>query len=101
LAHSVLGFVHDDMFAYDGPYGASTRKVKPIWISMKQAMMGWQWHQVDHMQICILLQTYNRDSTALLIKLKLHNINTCTNAIFVQTVFFYSKMVQRWCRYDR
>jgi len=25
---------------------------------MKQEMMGWQWHQLDHMQIiCTLLQT--------------------------------------------
>jgi len=27
------------------------RKVEPFWISMKQEMMGWQWHQLDHMQI--------------------------------------------------
>jgi len=33
------------------PVYASTRKVKPIWILMKQEMMGWQWHQLDHMQI--------------------------------------------------
>jgi len=27
---------------------------------MKQEMMGWQWHQLDHMQIiCALLQTDN------------------------------------------
>jgi len=25
-------------------------KVKPFWILMKQDMMGWQWHQLDHMQ---------------------------------------------------
>jgi len=31
---------------------------------MKQEM-GWQWHQVDHMQIiCILLQTDNHASTS-------------------------------------
>jgi len=34
------------------------QKVKPFWILMKQEMMGWQWHQLDHMQIiCTLLQT--------------------------------------------
>jgi len=28
-------------------------------------MMGWQWHQLDHMQIiCTLLQTDNHDSTS-------------------------------------
>jgi len=37
---------------------ASTRKVKQIWILMKQEMMRWQWHQLDHMQItCTSLQT--------------------------------------------
>ena len=34
------------------------QKGKPFWILMKQEMMGWQWHQLDHMQIiCTLLQT--------------------------------------------
>jgi len=37
--------------------------VKAIWILMKQEMIGWQWHQVDHMQItCTLLQTDNHAS---------------------------------------
>jgi len=32
---------------------------------MKQEMMGWQWHQVDHMQIIrTLLQTGNHSSTS-------------------------------------
>jgi len=30
---------------------SGTRQVKPNWILMKQEMMGWQWHQLDHMQI--------------------------------------------------
>jgi len=31
---------------------------------MKQEMMGWQWHQLDHMQIiCTSLQTDNHAST--------------------------------------
>jgi len=39
--------------------------VKPLWISIKQEMMGWQWHQLDHMQIiCTLLQTDNHASTS-------------------------------------
>jgi len=32
---------------------------------MKQKMMGWQWHQLDHMQItCPSLQTDNHASTS-------------------------------------
>jgi len=32
---------------------------------MKQEMMGWQWHQLDHVQIiCTLLQTDNHASTS-------------------------------------
>jgi len=31
---------------------------------MKQEMMGWQWHQLNHIHIiCILLQTYNHTNT--------------------------------------
>jgi len=41
------------------------QKGKPFWILMKQEMMGWQWHQLNHMQItCILLQTDNHVSTS-------------------------------------
>jgi len=40
---------------------ASTRKVKPFWIAMKQEKTGWQWHQLDYMQIiCTSLQTDNQ-----------------------------------------
>jgi len=36
-----------------------------MWILMKQEMMGWQWHQLDHMQIiCTLLQTDNHANTS-------------------------------------
>jgi len=32
---------------------------------MKQEIMGWQWHQLDHMQIiCTLLQTDNHAGTS-------------------------------------
>jgi len=42
-----------------------TRKVKPVWILMKQGMMRWQWNQLDHMQIiCTSLQTDNHSSTS-------------------------------------
>jgi len=34
------------------------QKGKPFWILLEQEMMGWQWHQLDHMQIiCTSLQT--------------------------------------------
>ena len=39
------------------------QKDKPSWILLKQEMMGWQWHQLDHMQvICTSLQTDNHAS---------------------------------------
>jgi len=35
---------------------------------MKQEVMGWQWQQLEHMQIiCTLLQTDNQASTSSLI----------------------------------
>jgi len=41
------------------------QKGKPFWILLKQEIMTWQWHQLDHMQIsCTLLQTDNHASTA-------------------------------------
>jgi len=40
------------------------QKGKPFWILLKQEMMGWQWHQLDYMQIiCTTLQTDNHAST--------------------------------------
>ena len=44
------------------PGWAGTRKVKPIWILLKQDS-GWQWHQLGHMQVCTSLQTNNHTST--------------------------------------
>jgi len=41
------------------------QKGKPFWILMKQEMMVWQWHQLDHVQInCTSLQTDNHASTS-------------------------------------
>jgi len=38
---------------------------KPFWILLQQEIMGWQWHQPDHMQIiCTSLETDNHDSTS-------------------------------------
>jgi len=43
----------------------TARKVKSSWLLMKQEMMGWQWHQLGHMQIiCTSLQTDKRASTS-------------------------------------
>jgi len=41
------------------------QKGKPFWILLKQEMMGWHWHQLDHMQIIgTSLQTDNHASTS-------------------------------------
>jgi len=44
------------------PKWAGTRKAKPIWILLKQDS-EWQWHQLEHMQVCTSLQTDNHAST--------------------------------------
>jgi len=37
---------------------------------MKQEMIGWQWHQLDHTQIiCTLLQTDNHASSSFMVAL--------------------------------
>jgi len=42
-----------------------TRKVETIWILMKLEMMGWQWHQLDRIQIiCTSLHIHNHPSTS-------------------------------------
>ena len=41
------------------------QKDKPFWILLKQEITGWQWHQLNHMQIiCTSLQTDNHGSTS-------------------------------------
>jgi len=43
---------------------AGTRKVKPIWILLKQETDSeWQWHQQGYMQVCTSLQTDDHAST--------------------------------------
>jgi len=40
------------------------QKGKPFGILLEQEVMGWQWHQLDHMQIiCTSFQTNNYAST--------------------------------------
>ena len=54
---------------FNGPFPGlprwdGTRKVKPIWIFLKQeTVIEWQWHQLGHMQVCTSLQTDNHAST--------------------------------------
>jgi len=44
-----------------------SQKGKPFWILLVQEIMGWQWHQLDHMQIiCTSLQTDNHLTTQFL-----------------------------------
>ena len=38
-------------------------KGKPFWILMKQLMLGWQWHQLDHMQNHLNLEPRSRQIT--------------------------------------
>jgi len=48
---------------FNGPFSRTTwvsqhQKGKTFWILLEQEMMGWQWHQLDHMEIiCTSLQT--------------------------------------------
>jgi len=40
-------------------------KTKIVWILMKQKMKGWQWHQLEHMQVlCSLIQSDNHASSS-------------------------------------
>jgi len=50
------------LYPFNGFFSSTTwvswHKGKPFWILLQQQMMGWQWHQLDHMQIiCTSLQT--------------------------------------------
>jgi len=40
------------------------QKDKPFWILLEQEMIGWQWHQLNNMQIiCTSMQTESHAST--------------------------------------
>ena len=54
------------------PWWAGTRKVKPIWILLKQES-DWQWRQLGNVQVCTSLQTDNHAITPPLIKFFLHS----------------------------
>jgi len=45
------------------PFNGRHQTGKPFWILLEQEMMGWQWHQLYHMQIiCTSFQTDNHAS---------------------------------------
>jgi len=47
------------------PWVSWSHEGKPFWFLLEQEMMGWQWHQLDHMQIIFAsLQTDNHASTS-------------------------------------
>jgi len=49
----------------DNLHKPAPEKAKPFWILLEQEMMGWQWHQLDHIKIIYsLLQTDNHASTS-------------------------------------
>jgi len=55
----LLHYIHLTAFFQDNPVSWH-QKDKPFWILLEQEMMGWHWHQLDHMQIiCTLGQTDN------------------------------------------
>jgi len=66
VIHKLLLLLH----LFYGLFSSTTwvsryQKGKPFWILPEQDMMGWQWHQLDHMQIiCTLLQRDNHASTS-------------------------------------
>jgi len=52
-------------FFFTTTWVSRQQKGKPFWILLEQEMMGWQWHQLDHMQIiCTSLQTGNHANTS-------------------------------------
>jgi len=59
-----------ELHLFNGLFSRTTwvsrhQKGNPFWILLEQEMMGWQWHQLDHMQIiCTSLHTDNHASTS-------------------------------------
>jgi len=58
----LLQYIHLTVFSRT-TWVSQHQKGKPFWTLLEQEMMGWQWHQQDHMQIiCTSLQTDNHAS---------------------------------------
>ena len=76
--HSVFTHTHTHTHGHLTAFFRTTwvgryQKDIPFWILLKQEMMGWQWHQLSHMQIiCTSLQTDN------------HHASTSSLHIFLQ-----------------
>jgi len=65
LTHQLLHHIRLMAFFPKTTWISRHQKGKPFWILMEREMMGWQWHQLDHMQIiCTSLQTDNHASTS-------------------------------------
>ena len=76
-------------------FPAHARKAEPFWIWMRQEMTGWQWQQLDHMEIiCTLLQT--NDNTS--ISFPEENCWGEVVWIFVWQMSFLSTSEQCWSR---
>ena len=59
---------HTHTHLFNGPFSRTTRvsqyqKGKAIVDFTEARDSEWQWHQLDHMQVCILLQTDDHAST--------------------------------------
>jgi len=65
---SIVGIIYVVLFSswkMNQRWVSQHQKGKPFWTLLEQEMMGWQWHQMDHMQItCTSLQTDNHVSTS-------------------------------------
>jgi len=61
----MLYCIHLTVFFSRTTWVSQHQKGKPFCILIKQEKIGWQWHQLDHVQIiCTSLQTDNHDSTS-------------------------------------
>jgi len=63
-------YYHSTLHPFNSLFSRTTwvsrhHKGKSFWILLQQEMIGWQWHQLNHMQIiCTSLQTDNHASTS-------------------------------------
>ena len=65
LTLTLDGFWENDLFGGNIVLGEFPFYFYYYWILLEQQMMGWQGHQLDHMQIiCTMLQTDNHASTS-------------------------------------
>ena len=76
IAPSGLGFMmitHTHIHPFNGPFSRTTRvgryqkgKTNLDFIEAEARDSEWQWHRLDHMQVCTSLQTDNHASTSTL-----------------------------------